>query len=164
VDYFRAEHKKNQSSMKNKNFTTSILVGQSPAEVFKAVNNPRAWWNEDIDGRTDQLNDQWSYRFEDTHRCKVKITDMVPNERVVWHVEDNYFKFTKDPSEWTGNDITFEISKKGTQTQLLFTQVGLVPANECYEVCRDAWTGFIDKSLRSLIVTGKGALDWYLES
>src|SRR5690242_6985541 len=99
-----------------KNFSTTILVDQSPAEVFKAVNNPRAWWSEGIDGRNNELNDEWTYRFEDNHRCKMKSIQMERDKKVVWLVEDNYFKFTKDPSEWTGNKITFEISKQGNQT------------------------------------------------
>ena len=147
--------------MNNQDFTTTILVEQSPAEVFKAVNKPREWWSEDIEGRTDKLNDEWTYHFKENHRSKMKTIEMIPNKKVVWLVEDNYFAFTKDKTEWTGNKITFEISKQGDKTKLVFTQVGLVPAYECYTVCRDAWTGFIQKSLYSLITTGKGQLKWY---
>ena len=149
--------------MNDQNFTTSILVEQSPAEVFKAINNPRAWWSEEIKGDTDKLNGEWTYHFQDNHRSKMKVIELIPDKKVVWLVEENYFKFTRDPGEWTGNKITFEISGEGRQTKLVFTQIGLVPAYECYNVCRDAWTGFIQKSLRSLITTGKGQLTWYLE-
>ena len=149
--------------MNNQDFTTSILVMQSPAEVFKAINNPRAWWSEDIEGSTDKLNDEWTYHYEENHRCKMKVIEMIPGKKVVWLVEDNYFKFTKDKSEWIGNKITFEIAKQGNKTQLVFTQIGLVPTYECYNVCHDAWTGFIQKSLRNLITTGKGQLRWFLE-
>ena len=147
--------------MENKNFTTTILVDQSPADVFNAINNPRSWWSEEIDGDTDKLDAEWTYRFGDNHRCKMRTTEMTPGKRVVWRVEDNYFKFTKDPGEWTGNDITFDISRQGDKTRLVFTQVGLVPDYECYTVCRDAWTGFIQKSLHSFITTGKAQLKWY---
>jgi len=152
---------KNENKMNNQDFTTTILVDQSPAEVFKAINNPRAWWSEDINGSTDKLNDEWTYHFGDNHRSKMKTTEMIPDKKVVWLVEDNYFKFTKDPNEWVGNKITFEITKQGDKTQLVFTQIGLVPTYECYNVCRDAWTGFVQNSLQSLITTGKGKLKWY---
>ena len=91
----------------------------------------------------------------------MKTTELVPNEKVTWLVEENFFKFTKDPNEWTGNKIVFDIRPKGDKTELVFTQAGLTPAYECYKVCSDAWTGFIQKSLQSLITTGKGQLKWY---
>jgi len=147
--------------MKDQSFTTTILVDQSPAEVFKAINNPRAWWSEDIGGNPDKLNEEWTYHFGDNHRSKMKTIEMIPDKKVVWLVEENYFKFTKDPNEWVGDKITFEISKKGDKTQLVFTQLGLVPAYECYNVCEGAWTGFVQQSLQSLITTGKGQLKWY---
>ncbi|MEO6548620.1 MAG: hypothetical protein ABIN94_11495 [Ferruginibacter sp.] len=40
--------------------------------------------------------------------------------------------------------------------QIRFTHLGLVPEYECFEVCRDAWTNYIQKSLYNLITTGKG--------
>jgi hypothetical protein len=153
-----------KNKMNNQDFTTTILVDQSPAEVFKAINNPRAWWSEDITGNPDKLNDEWTYRFEDNHRSKMKTIEMIPDKKVVWLVEENYFKFTKDKSEWTGNKITFEVSKASGKTQLTFTQIGLVPGYECFNVCSGAWIGFIQKSLQSLITTGKGQLKWYLEN
>jgi len=34
--------------------------------------------------------------------------------------------------------------------------LGLVPEYECYDICQNAWTNYIQNSLRNLIVTGKG--------
>jgi len=138
------------------NFTTKILVDNSPAEVFNAINNVRGWWSEEIEGATDTLNAEWKYHYQDVHRCTMKITELVPNQKVVWQVLDNYFSFTKDKSEWIGNAIVFEITEKDNQTQLQVTQVGLVPEKECYDICSNAWTTYIQKSLYSLITTGTG--------
>jgi len=102
------------------------------------------------------LNDEFNYHYEDMHRCKIKLIEVIPNKKVVWLVMENYFKFTKDKSEWTGNKIIFEITEKDNKTQLQFTQVGLVPEYECYDICENAWSSYIQKSLRNLIVTGKG--------
>jgi hypothetical protein len=142
--------------MKNQDFTTTILVEQTTNEVFNAINNVRGWWSEEIEGSTDKLNAEWTYHYEDVHRSKMKIVEFIPNKKVVWLVMDNYFSFTKDKSEWTGNNIIFEITEKDNKTQLQFIQAGLVPEYECYDICQNAWSTYIQKSLYNLITTGKG--------
>ena len=138
------------------NFTTTIKVSQSPQEVFNAVTNVRGWWSEEIVGNTAQLNDIFDYHYEDVHRCKVKLIEVIKDQKVVWLIEKNYFKFTEDETEWTGTKPTFEISEKDGKTELRFTHFGLVPEYECFEICRDAWTNYIQNSLFKLITTGKG--------
>jgi len=142
--------------MNNQNFTATLLVGQTPEEVFNAINNVRGWWSEEIEGNTNKLNDEWAYHYEDVHRCKMKITELIPNKKIVWLVMDNYFNFTKDKSEWMDTKIIFEISKKDNKTQIHFTHQGLVPQYECFDICSNAWGQYIQHSLRSLITTGKG--------
>lgn len=139
----------------SQNYTTSFTVEQSPEEVFEAINNVRGWWSEEIEGQTDELG-EFNYHYQDIHRCTIKITELVPGKKVVWHVVDNYFNFVQDKSEWKDTDIVFEIAQKDDKTEVRFTHVGLVPAYECYDVCSDAWGTYINGSLRNLITTGKG--------
>lgn len=139
----------------NQNYSTSFTVDQSPEEVFAAINNVRGWWSDEIEGKTDELA-EFKYHYQDIHRCTIKITELVPGKKVVWHITDNYFNFVKDKSEWKDTDIVFEITKKGDQTEVHFTHVGLVPAYECYSVCSDSWGTFINGSLRDLIAKGNG--------
>jgi hypothetical protein len=142
--------------MTTSNFTTTILIDQPQEQVFNAINNVRGWWSEEIEGSTNKLNDEFKYHFEDLHRCKIKLIEVIPGKKVVWLVLENYFKFTKDTTEWTGTKIIFEIAKKDNKTELRFTHVGLVPEYECYDVCSKGWNNYIQSSLRSLITTGKG--------
>jgi uncharacterized protein YndB with AHSA1/START domain len=150
-----AAEKTEERSMNNRNFTTTFAVDQPAEVVFKAINNVRGWWSEEIEGETDELG-EFEYRYRDVHRCTIKITELVPGKRVVWHVVDNYFDFVQDKSEWKDTDIVFEIAKKGDKTEVRFTHLGLIPAYECYGVCSQAWSTYIGGSLRSLITTGKG--------
>jgi hypothetical protein len=142
--------------MTTTDFTTTITVNQTPEQVFKAINNVRGWWSEEIEGNTENLNDEFRYHYKDVHISRMKLIEVIPNKRVVWLVMENHFNFTKDKSEWKDNKIIFEITEKENKTHLSFTQLGLVPSYECFDVCQDAWSNYINNSLRSLITTGKG--------
>jgi hypothetical protein len=142
--------------MTQQDFTTSFSVEHTPEEVFAAVNNVRGWWSEEIEGSTDQPGAEFTYRYQDVHRCRIRITEFVPGEKVVWRVLDNYFDFTQDKSEWKDTEVRFEISRKAGKTELRFSHVGLVPEYECYDVCSNAWGFFVNGSLKSLITTGTG--------
>jgi hypothetical protein len=156
--------------MTTADFTATIFVDQTPKEAFNAINNVRGWWSEEIEGETDKLNEVFNYHFEDIHRCRIKVTEMVPDKKVVWHVLDNYFKpgiFDYpahpvpsedgfDKTDWINTKIEFEISKKDNKTQVRFTHLGLVPEYECFELCSNGWNYYVHESLAGLITTGKG--------
>jgi hypothetical protein len=142
--------------MTTSDFTTTLLVDQTPEEAFNAINNVRGWWSEEIEGSTDKLNDEFKYHYEDVHNCQMKLVEVIPNKKIVWLVMNNYFKFTKDTSEWTGTKISFDIYKKDGQTQIRLTHLGLNPEYECFDICSNAWSHYIQDSLRDLIITGKG--------
>jgi hypothetical protein len=141
---------------KTNDFTTSFVVSQTPAQVFDAINNVRAWWSGEIEGPTDQLNQAFIYRVKDIHSSTMKVTTLIPDEKVVWTVTDSHLSFVKNKQEWTDTEIHFDITRVGDQTKLTFTHQGLVPEVECFNACQPAWTGYIQTSLKNLITSGKG--------
>jgi hypothetical protein len=142
--------------MKTHNFTTTLLVDQSPKEVFNAVNKPQNWWSGEIEGSSAQLNDEFSYRYKDIHFSKQRVVEMIPNQKVVWLVTDSSLNYTEDVNEWTGTKISFEITEKDGKTELRFSHIGLVPEIECFDSCSGAWTQLVRQSLASLITSGQG--------
>ena len=142
--------------MKSQNFSTAFTVDQTPEEAFAAINNVRGWWagKPGIEGSTDKLGDEFTYRYTPHHYSKQKITEFIPGKKVVWLVLDSALNFVEDKTEWKGTKITFEIARKDGKTEVRFTHVGLVPDNECYGACSNAWGSLINGSLRSLIATG----------
>jgi uncharacterized protein YndB with AHSA1/START domain len=142
--------------MSDQSYTATFVVDQSPAEVYAAITDVRGWWSTDIEGPTDELGGVFTYKYEDIHRSKMKIVELVPDQKVVWLCLENYFEFTQDTTEWIGTKISFDITREGDKTQLRFTHLGLVPEYECFDVCTNAWGGYVTGSLRSLITTGTG--------
>ena len=141
--------------MKGQNFTASILVEQTPEKVFAAINNIWGWWSEDVDGATNTLGQEFMYR--DKHLwCKMKITELIPDEKIVWHVLESEMDDVEEGKEWNDTKLTFEIANKDAKTQMNFTHFGLVPDLGCYSVCSKAWSFYIKSSLQRLITTGRG--------
>src|SRR5260370_33221877 len=107
--------------MNNQNYTTTFTVDQTPEEAFAAITNVRGWWSAEIEGSTDKLGDEFLFHYQDVHRSKQKITEMIPGQKVVWLVLDAPLNCTHDKSEWTGTEITFVITIKGDKTGMRFT-------------------------------------------
>jgi hypothetical protein len=149
--------------MKNQNYSISFAVDQDPEQVFHAINNVRGWWSGEIEGETDKLGAEFTYRYQNMHRSKQKITELVPNKKVVWHILDSSLSFLREKSEWTGTEIVFDVLAKDGKTEVRFTHVGLAPQIECYGRCSNAWRLLVNGNLRKLITTGKTQPDVFAQ-
>jgi Activator of Hsp90 ATPase homolog 1-like protein len=142
--------------MDDQHFTLAFSIDKTPKEVFDAISNVRGWWTENLDGSSQQLNDEFEVRFGDVHYSRQKLVEVVSPKKVTWLVTDSKLSFIKDKQEWTNTRIEFDITSVGNKTQVRFTHVGLAPDVECYDACSNAWSDYITNSLRKLITTGKG--------
>jgi len=142
--------------MTTSDFTVTLMVDQSPTQVFNAINDIRGWWIDTIEGASGKLNDEFAVRFEDIHYSKQRLVEFIPNKKVVWLVVDSQLNFLDDKKEWNGTKIVFDISQKGASTEVRFTHQGLVPKIQCYRECSNAWQDYISKSLLGLITKGEG--------
>ncbi|WP_028046662.1 SRPBCC domain-containing protein [Cellulomonas sp. URHE0023] len=147
--------------MSSTSLTLTFTVDQSADEVFTAINDVRGWWagppaptEPQIEGRTDELGAEFTYRVTDVHYVKFRITELVPSTRIAWLALESELTFIANRQEWNGTTVTFDIAENGGRTQVVFTHVGLVPEHECYEVCDDSWSSYVLGNLRRFIETG----------
>ena len=142
--------------MTDQSFTTTFSVDRSPREVFDAINDVPAWWSAEVEGPTDVEGETFTFRVKDLHRSQIRVSELVPGERVVWTVLENYMSFVEDQTEWVDTQIRFDLTKRDGGTDVRFTHVGLLPDHECYAVCSKAWDYYLRESLPNLVTTGEG--------
>lgn len=144
-------------------YATRFTVDNSPAEVFTAINAPRAWWTTDIteidgsdDGRisspTDRADEDFVFEVPASTTRRSGSPSWSPGSASCGATID----FVEDTDEWTDTEIRFEISQTEAGTTVTFTHDGLAPTVECYDACSNAWGLHVGGSLRNLITTGTG--------
>ena len=141
--------------MKSENYHCSITVNITPDEAFRGICKVTEWWGKKIEGKTEKLNDVFTYHPNDTW-VNFTITESIPGKKIVWHVTDCFLHWQKDKTEWKNTDVVFEIAGKGDSTQIDFTHIGLVPEVECYAGCVKGWDQYFKDSLFKLLTTGTG--------
>jgi len=153
----RAHEMREKRETRDDSYTTSFTVDRSPDQVFAAINDVRAWWSGEIEGRTDLLGAEFTYRYDDLHRTTQSITELEPGKKVVWHIVASDLSFVANNREWHDTDVVFEIASAGGRTEVRFTHRGLRPALECYQDCSAAWGHYINDALFRWISTGRTA-------
>lgn len=138
--------------MNNQDFTTTILVDQTPADVYQTILNVRAWWSglyeESFEGSSEKLGDEFSFRAGGgAHYTRQKLVELVPDKKVTWLVTESNLSFVDTTDEWTGTKISFNIFEEGDKTKIVFMHLGLVPEFECYDSCAPAWTQYMHERL-----------------
>jgi len=141
--------------MEKKNYHRTITVKTSAEEAMKKISQVNRWWAQNVTGKTEKLNDKFTVSFGDTF-VDFQITELVPNERMVWKVTDCNLHWINDKKEWKNTEVVFEISSKNDTTKIDFTHVGIVPGIECYNDCERGWDGYVKTSLVAFMNEGKG--------
>jgi hypothetical protein len=141
--------------MVNENFHRSITVNSSAQEAFEKIAGVNHWWAKSFTGSAMNAGDFFRVEFGTTW-VNFKITEAIPQKKVVWYVTDSFLPWLKDKKEWNDTEVVFDISSDSGKTKIDFTHIGLVPAIECYDNCEKGWTRFVTISLPQFINNGKG--------
>jgi hypothetical protein len=142
--------------MKQQDYTAGILVKSTANTAFQSINQVAAWWTENIEGSSEILSDVFTLHFGGESFVTIKITESVPDKKVIWTVTDCYLHWLSDKKEWKDTQMVFDISAEGDSTRIQFTHVGLEPQVECYDMCVKGWDQYIKGSLARLLNEGKG--------
>jgi uncharacterized protein YndB with AHSA1/START domain len=143
------------TNVQDTEFKLIFSVNEPPGQVFSAINDVASWWSGEIDGAPTQSGAEFTYRVPGVHFSRQKVTEYMPNKKIVWHVVEARLEFTSEKQEWVGTDVIFELEAKGSGTEVTFTHRGLATAFECYHDCSSAWRLLVNGNLRRRIDTGQ---------
>lgn len=142
-------------------YRQSLVLEANPAAVYAALTTPaglRGWWTQDCEVVT-ELGGTIHFRFGQTYK-EMRIDRLEPGREVRWlctgaHISAAHARLARR-DEWVGTQLVFRLTPEGEgRTRLDFEHVGLVPAFECYGLCRDGWRHFLG-SLQQFVGTGRG--------
>ena len=84
--------------MKKQDYTTTITVNATAQKAFNSINSVSKWWTENLEGSSQKLNDEFTVRFGETF-ITIKIVELIPDKKILWHVIDCYKHWLKDKKE-----------------------------------------------------------------
>jgi hypothetical protein len=136
-------------------YHASIMVNTTARKAAEAISNVAAGWTENMEGGAKKINDIFTVRFGETF-VRFKIVEMIPDQRIVWQVQDCYLHWLSDKKEWMNTSILWEISGNNNSTEIDMTHIGLKPGIECFSDCVKGWDQYVKGSLFSLLTKGSG--------
>ena len=139
-------------------YHADIEVHCSAQKAFEAICRVSAWWTENTEGSSKDLNDEFTVRFGETF-SKFKIIEIIPAQKLVWHVLDCNLHWMNDKKEWKGTKILWQLSSVNGSSRISMTHIGLNAGIECFEDCTKGWNHYVKVSLFKLIEEGKGEPD-----
>jgi len=137
-------------------FSTSIEVAKPAHAVFERITGDVAkWWGfQDLAGSSTKLGDEFIVNHPGAHYSKQRLVEVVPDKRVVWLVTESNLSWLKDPEEWNGTKMIFDLTGNGQGTLLHFTHWGLTPDKESFARCSEGWNMIIKDYLFRYITNG----------
>ena len=146
--------------MEKQHYYRTITVNKTPAEAMAKISQVNHWWKHDFSGHAEKIHDKFTVPFSEVNGERAfvdfQVTELEPNQKIVWKVIDCNLPWFTDKKEWNNTQVVFDITSEGKSTKIDFTHIGLVPGLECYDVCEKGWDGHVTKSLSSFINEGKG--------
>lgn len=142
--------------MEKQDYHGSIIVTSTPKEAVDKISRVSEWWVKNFEGNSQKRNDIFTVRSGSGDRYTVKVSEFIPDKRIVWEVIDSHQGWVKNETEWTGTKIVWEVSAQKDGTHIAMTHIGLVPSIECYTKCTLGWEYLLHKSLFKFLTENAG--------
>jgi uncharacterized protein YndB with AHSA1/START domain/DNA-binding transcriptional ArsR family regulator len=121
-------------------FEVHAVTGAPVEAVFRALTTLEGlagWWMPDVDGSPAAGGDL-TWHFDGEH-VTMRVVHVEEPSLVVWQCTES----TKFP-EWVGDSLWFDLqARDASTTTIAFSQVGLTPTCDCYDICSAGWDHYV---------------------
>ncbi len=127
-----------------------IAINSPPGDTYRALttlDGLAGWWTADTQGSCN-AGGTIQFRFGNKG-TDMKVLELEAGKRVLWQVVEG-------PPAWIGTKLSFDLTKDGDFTQVLFKHQGWKQPSDLMAHCSTKWAMFL-MSMKSLIEDGKGA-------
>jgi uncharacterized protein YndB with AHSA1/START domain len=127
-----------------------VGIESSPEAVYAALTTREGladWWASDTRGESG-IGDVLTFRFE-RGSADMHVLELDEPKHVLWEVVGG-------PEEWIGTRVSWDLSREGDYTVVLFAHTGWREPVEFMHHCSTKWAIFL-MSLKQLVETGTGA-------
>jgi uncharacterized protein YndB with AHSA1/START domain len=113
-----------------------VVIGAPARHVYEALatrEGLRGWWTDDAEFEP-RVGSVALFGFGNrTTIFRMRIADLVPGRRVVWHCEG-------EPGEWQDTQLIFElVPTPNGGTRLRFRHAGWRSPDGCFATCNSRW-------------------------
>lgn len=144
--------------MSQNDYTATISARITVNEAMERISRVPDWWTNGFTGTSQKPGDTFTVRFGETF-VDFRVTEIVPNERIVWEVTDCHLHFIPNKKEWNDTRVVWEVSADDESASVRMTHIGLIPAHQCYQNCEQGWNFFLRQSLLKLLNENEGLPD-----
>src|SRR5487761_2048562 len=88
-----------EMKLQQQDFRLGLTVKASAQETMDKISQVNSWWAKNFKGRARKLNEEFSVYFGDTY-VNFKISEVIPNKKIIWLVTDCNLHWIKDKKEW----------------------------------------------------------------
>ena len=143
-------------NMNKRDYHSSVVAKITPQEALDKISRVSEWWATHFEGSSQKLDDVFTVRFGNGDMYKLKVSEMIPDQKIIWDVIDCYQGWNKNHTEWLGTEIVWEVSPQKENVEVKMAHLGLVPEFECFSNCSQGWNYLLQKSLFRFLTENKG--------
>ena len=116
-----------------------VFIKSTPEKIYEAITTEKgiaSWWSVHNNARP-QTGSVYRISFGGDYYKEIKITELVPNKKVVWEVLEAH-------PEWLNTKVSFEISREKDTAELRFNHSGWKDYTDMFAQCNHHWGVYLE--------------------